>query len=278
MIELGKLQTLYMVKKASIGVYLNDEPGKLDGRILLPKKQVPQDMRNGDAIEVFVYKDSEDRPIATTQIPKLTLGGLAKLEVVSLSSIGAFLDWGLEKDLFLPFKEQTQTVRKGKQYLVTLYIDKSERLCASMKIYDLLSTDSPYQKDDHVTGIIYNLNENFGAFVAVDQKYHGMIPSRELQTDLYVGDIVTARVIRVREDGKLDLSLREKAYLQMDADCELVMQTIESYDGVLPFTDKAKPAVIKRELGLSKNAFKRAVGRLLKQGKITITPHGIRKI
>lgn len=278
MIELGKLQTLYMVKKASIGVYLNDEPGKLDGRILLPKKQVPQDMCNGDAIEVFVYKDSEDRPIATTQIPKLTLGGLAKLEVVSLSSIGAFLDWGLEKDLFLPFKEQTQTVRKGKQYLVTLYIDKSERLCASMKIYDLLSTDSPYQKDDHVTGTIYNLNENFGAFVAVDQKYHGMIPSRELQTDLYVGDIVTARVIRVREDGKLDLSLREKAYLQMDADCELVMQTIESYDGVLPFTDKAKPAVIKRELGLSKNAFKRAVGRLLKQGKITITPHGIRKI
>lgn len=278
MIELGKLQTLYMVKKASIGVYLNDEPGKLDGRILLPKKQVPQDMRNGDAIEVFVYKDSEDRPIATTQIPKLTLGGLAKLEVVSLSSIGAFLDWGLEKDLFLPFKEQTQTVRKGKQYLVTLYIDKSERLCASMKIYDLLSTDSPYQKDDHVTGTIYNLNENFGAFVAVDQKYHGMIPSRELQTDLYVGDIVTARVIRVREDGKLDLSLREKAYLQMDADCELVIQTIESYDGVLPFTDKAKPAVIKRELGLSKNAFKRAVGRLLKQGKITITPHGIRKI
>lgn len=278
MIELGKLQTLYMVKKASIGVYLNDEPGKLDGRILLPKKQVPRDMRNGDAIEVFVYKDSEDRPIATTQIPKLTLSGLAKLKVVSLSSIGAFLDWGLEKDLFLPFKEQTQTVREGKEYLVTLYIDKSERLCASMKIYDLLSTDSPYQKDDHVTGTIYNLNENFGAFVAVDQTYHGMIPSRELQTNLYVGDVVNARVIRVREDGKLDLSLREKAYLQMDADCELVMQTIESYDGVLPFTDKAKPAVIKRELGLSKNAFKRAVGRLLKQGKITITPHGIRKI
>lgn len=278
MIELGKLQTLYMVKKASIGVYLNDEPGKLDGRILLPKKQVPKDMCNGDAIEVFVYKDSEDRPIATTQIPKLTLGGLAKLKVVSLSSIGAFLDWGLEKDLFLPFKEQTQTVREGKEYLVTLYIDKSERLCASMKIYDLLSTDSPYQKDDHVTGTIYNLNENFGAFVAVDQTYHGMIPSRELQTNLYVGDVVNARVIRVREDGKLDLSLREKAYLQMDADCELVMQTIESYDGVLPFTDKAKPAVIKRELGLSKNAFKRAVGRLLNQGKITITPHGIRKI
>ncbi len=278
MIELGKLQTLYMVKRTNFGVYLNDEPGKLDGRILLPKKQVPEEMKTGDAIEVFVYKDSEDRLIATTSIPKVTLGGLAVLKVVSLSSIGAFLDWGLEKDLFLPFKEQTQTVREGKEYLVTLYIDKSERLCASMKVYEALSTDSPYQKEDHVTGTIYSINENLGVFVAVDNQYHGMIPAKELHQKVYIGDTVQARVTRVREDGKLDLSLREKAYIQMDADCELVMSTIESYDGVLPFTDKASPAVIQRELGLSKNAFKRAVGRLLKQGKIQINPGGIRKI
>jgi len=278
MIELGKLQTLYMVKRTGFGVYLNDEAGKSDGRILLPKKQVPQDMQYGDAIEVFVYKDSEDRPIATTHVPKLTLGELAVLKVVSLSSIGAFLDWGLEKDLFLPFKEQTQTVREGKEYLVTLYIDKSERLCASMRIYDALSTDSPYQKEDHVIGTIYSVNEDFGAFVAVDNKYHGMIPIKELHRKVSIGDTIQARVTRVREDGKLDLSLREKAYIQMDADCDLVMRTIESYDGVLPFTDKASPAVIERELGLSKNAFKRAVGRLLKQGRIQINPHGIRKI
>lgn len=278
MIELGKIQTLYMVKQALVGVYLNDEPGKLDGRILLPKRQVPEGMRVGDAIDVFVYKDSEDRPIATTHTPKLTLHGIAELKVVSLSSIGAFMDWGLEKDLFLPFKEQTQPVREGKSYLVTLYIDKSERLCASMKIYDALSCDSPYKKDDHITGTIYGMNENLGAFVAVENKYHGMIPNKEIHKKLYLGDTVTARVVRVREDGKLDLSLREQAYLQMDADCELVMDTIESYDGVLPFTDKANPEVIKRELGLSKNAFKRAVGRLLKQGKIEITPRGIRKL
>jgi hypothetical protein len=278
MIELGKLQTLYMVKTSTVGVYLNDEPNKLEGRILLPKKQVPEQMAKGDAIEVFVYKDSEDRPIATTNVPKLTLGEIANLEVVSLSSIGAFMNWGLEKDLFLPFKEQTIPVREGRTYLVTLYIDKSERLCASMKIYDALSTDSPYQKDDHVSGVVYGMNENLGAFIAVDQKYHGMIPIKELHQKLYIGDTVNARVIRVRNDGKMDLSLREKAYLQMDADCELVMKTIESYDGVLPFTDKATPAVIERELGLSKNAFKRAVGRLLKQGKIQINPTGIRKI
>ncbi len=278
MIELGKIQTLYMVKRASFGVYLNDEPGKREDSILLPKKQVPREMQIGDAIDVFVYKDSEDRLIATTNSPKLTLGELAELEVVSLSSIGAFMNWGLEKDLFLPFKEQTQTVREGKKYLVTLYVDKSQRLCASMKIYSILSSDSPYKKDDHVTGRIYDMNENLGAFVAVDDKYHGMIPMKELHKKLYIGDQVNARVVRVREDGKLDLSLREKAYLQMDADCQLIMETIESYDGVLPFTDKANPAVIQRELGLSKNAFKRGVGRLLKQGRIEITPRGIRKI
>lgn len=278
MIELGKIQTLYMVKRASFGVYLNDEPGKREDSILLPKKQVPREMQMGDAIDVFVYKDSEDRLIATTNSPKLTLGELAELEVVSLSSIGAFMNWGLEKDLFLPFKEQTQTVREGKKYLVTLYVDKSQRLCASMKIYSILSSDSPYKKDDHVTGRIYDMNENLGAFVAVDDKYHGMIPMKELHKKLYIGDQVNARVVRVREDGKLDLSLREKAYLQMDADCQLIMETIESYDGVLPFTDKANPAVIQRELGLSKNAFKRGVGRLLKQGRIEITLRGIRKI
>lgn len=278
MIELGKLQTLYMVKRTNFGVYLNDEPGKLDGRILLPKKQVPENMKTGDAIEVFIYKDSEDRLISTTNIPKLTLGGLAVLKVVSLSSIGAFLDWGLEKDLFLPFKEQTQAVKEGKEYLVTLYIDKSERLCASMRIYDFLSTDSPYKKDDHVSGIIYGINKDLGVFVAVDLKYHGMIPARELHKPVHIGDAIHARVTRVRDDGKLDLSLREKSYIQMDTDCTLVMKTIESYDGVLPFTDKASPSVIERELGLSKNAFKRAVGRLLKQGKIQITPGGIRKL
>lgn len=278
MIELGKIQTLYMIKRTSFGVYLNDEPGKKEDSILLPKKQVPREMQTGDAIEVFVYKDSEDRLIATTNSPKLTLGEMAELEVVSLSTIGAFMDWGLEKDLFLPFKEQTQTVREGKKYLVTLYIDKSERLCASMKIYNILSCDSPYEKDDHVVGKIYDINEDLGAFVAVENKYHGMIPMKDLHKKIYIGDEVRARVVRVREDGKLDLSLREKAYLQMDADCQLIMETIKSYDGVLPFTDKANPAVIQRELGLSKNAFKRAVGRLLKQGRVEITPRGIRKI
>ena len=163
--------------------------------------------------------------------------------------------------------------------LVTLYIDKSRRLCASMKkLYELLSTDAPYQKDDTVSGRIYEFSRDFGTFVAVDDKYSAMIPAHEDCSHLRIGDVVEAKVLGVKPDGKLDITLREKAYLQMDADAEKVMEIIEEFAGVLPFTDKASPEVIKRETGLSKNAFKRAVGRLYKERRIQITEHAIRKV
>ena len=148
MIELGKTQCLNVVKIVDFGIYLGTEEDK----VLLPKKQVPEGIEVGDPIEVFLYKDSSDRMIATTNEPKLTLGELAVLTVADVGRMGAFLDWGLEKDLFLPFKEQTEKVEKGDKCLVSLYIDKSERLCATMKIYHLLRTDSPYKKDDTVRG------------------------------------------------------------------------------------------------------------------------------
>lgn len=276
MIKLGENQELYIVKFADFGAYLNDEEGMTEQSILLPKKQVPEGAQVGDRISVFVYKDSKDRPIATTSHPLITMGHLAVLEVKEITDIGAFLDWGLEKDLFLPFKEQTSKIKTNHSYLVRLYIDKSQRLCASMKIYQALSSEHDYEKDDWVTGTVYSINPEIGTFVAVDDQYFGLIPLSECHTRLSVGDSVNVRVLRVREDGKLDLSPRDKAYLQMDADSELVMETIKSYDGVLPFTDKASPAMIDKELGLSKNAFKRAVGRLLKQNKIEITGGTIR--
>ena len=145
------------------------------------------------------------------------------------------------------------------------------------KVYEKLETDSPYKKDDHVEGIVYERSDNFGVFVAVDNKYSALIPKREAYGGhLQVGDKVHARVIKVREDGKLDLSVREKAFIQMDADAELIVKRMEEHGGKLPFTDKADPEKIKNELGLSKNAFKRAVGRLLKQKKIEILENGIR--
>lgn len=269
--RLGKKQVLTVVKQVDFGVYLGSE----EERVLLPKKQVPEGIELGDPIEVFLYKDSDDRLIATTNEPKLELGQLAVLEAAEVGKFGAFLNWGLEKDLLLPFKEQTTKVEKGDQCLVTLYIDKSERLCATMKVYELLSTDSPYQKDDRVKGIIYDTSDEFGVFVAVDNQYSALIPRREAVGKLKVGTVIEARVTDVKEDGKLDLSVRDKIPEQMDKDASFLMEKMKANGGELPFTDKSDPDLIREELGLSKNAFKRAVGRLLKAGQIEIKEKSI---
>ena len=277
MIRLGEIQKLQIVKKVDFGVYLGVE-GEPEEKVLLPKKQVPPEAEIGDEMEVFVYRDSKDRLIATTARPGLTLHQVARLRVAQVGKIGAFLDWGLEKDLLLPFKEQTKPVSAGEEWLVALYIDKSDRLCATMNVYPYLKNNSSYKKDDRVTGTVYEISRNFGAFVAVDDQYSGLIPKQELYGEVQVGDTVNARVTAVKEDGKLDLSIREKAYLQIAEDAERVMQVIDSFDGVLPFNDKASPEVIRREMQMSKNEFKRAVGNLLKAGRITITEKAIRRI
>ena len=264
--NLGKKVRLMIVKQVDFGVYL----GNSQEKVLLPKKEVPKGAELGDPVEVFLYKDSSDRLIATTGEPKITLGELKVLKVADTGKIGAFLDWGLPKDLLLPFREQTGKVKKGDEILVSLYVDKSDRLCATMKVYEKLRQDSPYQKDDRVEGIIYDSSDNFGMFVAVDDCYSALIPKREVFGDMRVGDRIQARVVRVKEDGKMDLAVREKAFMQMDADAEMVLKKIQENGGRLPFTDKAEPERIKKEFGLSKNAFKRAVGRLLKEGKIKI--------
>ena len=277
MLRLGEYQKLTVVKKVEFGVYLAEEQDT-EKRVLLPAKQVPDETKTGDEIEVFLYKDSKDRLIATTNHPKLTLGGLAVLRVAEVGKIGAFLDWGLEKDLFLPYKEMTAKVKPDDEILVTLYIDKSSRLCASMKkLYDLLSTDAPYKEGDTVEARVYEFSGNFGTFLAVDDKYSAMIPRHEDTSRLQIGDVIEVKVTNVKPDGKLDVTLRDKAYIQMDADAEKVMQVIEEFAGVLPFGDKASPEVIKRETGLSKNAFKRAVGRLYKEHRVIITEKSIRK-
>lgn len=289
MIQLGEIQTLQIVKKVDFGVYLgetgnaqaDERPGAQAGaeardKVLLPGKQVPEDADIGTEIEVFVYRDSKDRLIATTKRPLLTLHEVGRLKVAEVGKIGAFLDWGLEKDLLLPFKEQTRRVVVGEEWLVAVYIDKSDRLCATMNVYPYLKNNSSYLKDAHVTGTVYEISENFGAFVAVDDQYSGLIPKREIYGEIRVGDTVKARVAGVKPDGKLDLSLREKAYLQMAEDGERLLAIIDSFDGVLPFNDKASPEVIRRETQMSKNEFKRAVGGLLKAGKITITEKAIR--
>lgn len=274
MIELGKVQVLTVQRMKDFGIYLG-EAGDQEHSVLLPKKQVPEGTKEGDQIEVFIYKDSEDRLIATKATPKLQVGETAVLTVKEVGKIGAFLDMGLEKDLLLPFKEQAYQVKQNDSCLVALYIDKSNRLAATMNVYDYMSADSPYAKDDKVSGTIYEVKENLGAFVAVDNRYFGLIPAKELFGKQQPGDRIEARVTKVRDDGKLDLSLREKAHVQMDADAERIWEMLTAAGGKLPYHDKSDPEVIKREVNMSKNAFKRAIGRLLKEGRITITANGI---
>ncbi len=285
MLEIGKTQTLKVIKKVDFGVYLaedtDDAKNGRDGeveKVLLPKSQVRQEIEIGDKLAVFLYKDSKDRLIATVNTPALQLHEVAKLTVASVTGIGAFLNWGLEKDLFLPFHEQTYRVKPGDEVLVALYVDKSSRLCATMKVYHYLETESPYMKDSRVEGTLYEISGNFGAFVAVDDKYSALIPKQEFVKNIPVGSHVSARVIEVKDDGKLTLSLREKAYMQIASDSDAVMKVIDSYDGVLPFNDKASPETIRREMNMSKNEFKRAVGNLLKMGRIEITENSIRRI
>lgn len=278
MIEIGKTQDLVVQRIKDFGVYVGESETS-EASVLLPKKQVPEGVKVNDTVTVFIYKDSEDRLIATTGKPRLTIGQTAVLTVKEVGKIGAFLDMGLEKDLLLPFKEQTHKVRQGEEVLVALYVDKSKRLAATMKVYPYMSNESPYKKDDTVTGTIYELSESLGAFVAVDNQYYGLIPNKEMYGDYHEGDNITARVTKVRDDGKLDLSPRQKAHIQMESDSDQVLKIIEEqFCGCLPFTDKADPELIKKEFSMSKNGFKRAVGHLLKDGKVKITEKTIEKI
>lgn len=276
----GKYYDLYIIRKTDHGFYLGeDKASPKEEQVLLPKNQITDEMEIGNMVEVFVYMDSDDRPVATTTRPLITVGELAVLKVKEVLKIGAFLDWGLPKDLLLPYKQMRGNVYAGDHILVTAYVDKSGRMCASMKgLYDLLSTESPYKKDDIVKGRIYEFGHDFGTFVAVDDKYSGMIPKTEDVSRLKISDIIDLRVTGVKPDGKLDLSTRYDAFRQIGADAEKVLEVIDEFGGVLPFSDKASPEIIMREMHMSKAAFKRAVGHLYKERLIEIKEKCIRRI
>lgn len=284
MFRLGEYQKLKVAKTVDFGVYLFDPEGGNGGedaadRVLLPRKEVPEDLKVGDELKVFLYLDSDDRLIATTAAPKITLGTAASLTVRQVTKIGIFLDWGLSKDLLLPYHELVGKVEEGDEILVRMYQDKSGRLAASMRhLYDVMSTDSPYKTGDQVVGRIYEFGHDFGTFVAVDDRFSAMIPAHEDVSDCRIGQVLSLRVTHVKPDGKLDVTTREASYLQMDEDAEKVLGIIRSYAGVLPFTEKASPQVISRETGLSKNAFKRAIGRLYKKRLITLEGGKIRLV
>lgn len=275
--ELGKVNRLTLVKLVDFGAYLAEGTEDQE-RVLLPAKQVPQGIGQGDSLDVFLYKDSSDRLIATTARPMAMVDQFAPMKVKELTKIGAFLDWGLEKDLLLPYRQMLGRVEAGDQILARVYVDKSQRLAASMKeIYSMLRSDSPYQAGDEVRARVYEFSRDFGTFVAVDDIYSAMIPRHEDTRQLRIGDQISCRVTGVKRDGKLDVSIRGKSYETIGEDAEAILRLLESYAGVLPFTEKASSEVIRRETGLSKNAFKRAVGHLYKEGRVSIEDGKIRR-
>ena len=276
MLEIGKNNVLNISRFTENGAYLTKKGEKQE--VLLPKRYVKESMRTGDELSCFLYLDSEDRIVATTDHVPLALGGFGMLKVTSLTKIGAFLDWGLPKDLFLPYAEMTERPKEGDEILVRLYKDKSNRLCASMKgLYHLLSTNSPYRAGDDVRARIYEFGHDFGVFCAVDDRYSAMLPRFERKDEMRIGTVINARVTNVKEDGKLDITIRDVISRQMEEDEEALLDLIDEYGGVLPFTEKATPEVILRETGLSKNAFKRAIGGLYKKRKIDLSDGRIRK-
>ena len=226
MIKIGKRQKLKINNFASVGAYLDAETGDAKDNILLPNNELEdRDLKEGDEVEVLIYMDSEDRPVATFRKTEALVGTLAKLEVTDIHpTLGAFMNWGLTKDLLLPKRQQEVDVEIGKKYLVGIYEDSKGRLSATMKIYKFLLPSTSMEKNDIVTGTVYRINPELGVFVAVEDRYFGLIPPNEYFKEYKVGDEIEARVIRVREDGKLDLSPRELAYLQADKDAELILE------------------------------------------------------
>lgn len=276
MIKLGEMQELEVIKKVDFGVYLKDIGEKTDEKVLLPLKQVPENTKVGDKINAFVYKDSNDRVISTIKKPKIVIGEIAYLKVVQMTRIGAFLNWGLEKDLFLPFKEQIGEIKLNGEYLVGLYIDKSERLCATMNLFKVLRTDSPYKVNDIVNGTIFSMKRGLGAMVAVEGKYLGLIHEGEILKPLHPGEVVEVRVSHIKEDGKLDLSLKDAPRLQIDKDGEKILNSLTKNKGLLPLNDDSSPEEINKVLGMSKSSFKKAAGRLMKKNIIEMTRSGIK--
>ncbi|KXB44410.1 hypothetical protein HMPREF3188_01305 [Tissierellia bacterium KA00581] len=279
MYNLGDFQKLIIKRFKSNGAYLGFKDiknEKID--ILLPKKEILESDKVGDEIEVFIYKDGKSRFVATRKKPKISIGHLEVLEVTDISKIGAFLDWGLDKELFLPFKEQSMKVERGKRYLVALYIDKSERLCATMKIRDYLTSDSPYVQGDWVNGVIYSINKEYGAFVAVDKKYDAMIEKKDIVGVLEIGETVKFRVSKVKKDGKLNLLLTNISYMEIDENAQKIYDILVNNGGFLSVNDKTDAQKIKQMFCISKSSFKKAIGRLLKNKKIKFESDGIKLI
>ena len=274
MIELGKFSTLEVVKLVDFGAYLN---AKDFGQVLLPKKYVPIGTDVGEQIKVFLYLDSNDMIIATTQRPRTQVGQFAYLKAIATSKIGAFLDWGLDKDLFLPFAEQNKRIEEGRSYIVYTHLNHiDERIVASMKIDKYLDQSKPNYKDGQEVKLLIAGKSDLGYKAIIEDKHWGLIFYNDIFQDLRVGKKVKGFVKRVRPDGKIDLTLQKADQQAFDKHTNTVLIKLKQAGGFLPLGDKSNPELIYQEFGFSKKIYKKAIGSLFKAQLITIESDGIR--
>lgn len=275
MIKIGEYNELKVARKSDFGLFLNAETGKTSDDILLPLKDVKdKEVNIGDVLNVFVYRDSKDRPIATLREPYAKVSDIAYLKVISNTKIGAFLDIGLERDLFVPIKEQDYILEPNKSYLFYVYVDKTGRLAATTNIGNYLEPGDDTMINTEVTGIVYGFQTNGSAKVAIENKYDGVILKNEYYNRLYPGEKVNLRVKKLFEDGRLSLTPRKSPKNERLELEDKIYEYLKDHEGHMPYNDKSSPEDIKRTFHESKNYFKNALGGLMKKGLIIQDENG----
>lgn len=271
MVETGQLNKLKVIREVDFGVYLE---GGSEGGILLPKSDVPEGARLGDSLQVFVYLDTNDMPVATTKRPRAQVGQFANLKVVEVNEIGAFLDWGLPKDLFLPYNEQTRRLAQGDFVTVFLYLDNTGRIAATTKLEKHFDSEVTYQQAQLIEMLVWRRTE-IGYLVIIDNCTEGLLHQQDIHRPVRVGQKLPGFIKQVREDGKITVMLEKPGYGRIDPLAQQILQYLESRDGFCALGDKSDPAVIKETFGVSKKAYKMALGQLMKAGRIRQDEQGI---
>jgi len=273
MIEIGKNTTLTANRNAAAGMYLADLKGN---EVLLPNKFVPKSLKVGEILEVFIYKDSEDRLVATTLVPLIELGGFAKLKVNQVNAFGAFLDWGMEKDLLVPIKEQSEKMEEGKEYLIAMYVDElTERLVGSSKIKKFLSNEKIILNEGQMVEATIFEDTPLGYLAIVEGKHKGLIYHNEVFEQLYKGNTYQAYIKKIKDNGEIDLSIQKIGFKHVDDQTEVIYNMLRKNKGYLNLSDSSSSEEIQARLKMSKKVFKKAIGMLYKMKKISIEDNGI---
>lgn len=268
MIEIGKINTLKVVRTCDFGLYLDGKTERSADDILIPTKSIIGNVEVDDIIDVFIYRDSKDRVIATMKEVKAQVGELAYLEVVDKANIGSFVNIGLERDVLVPFKEMAYDLEVGKSYLFYVYLDKTDRIAATTKVDKYLHSTNTYEIGEEVQGTIYGKHRSGNLTIALENTYRGIILTKEYFDNISIGDVLNVRVKKYFDDGKIEVSPRKKRLEERDELQEAILIYLKSNKGFMKYNDKSSSEDIKNQFKVSKNGFKRALGGLMKKGLI----------